>query len=210
MRHLLLLPAASLIAQAPPPTQAPAPTPASEVLKLGDPMPGFSLPNTEGEMVNAKIIQGPVLVVFMSTQCPYVRATEDRLNALARTFGGTVAVLGINSNDSSARGSKAESLEGMKLRAQEKKYVFPYLKDESQEVARAFGAVCTPDFFLFNRGKLVYHGRLDDNAFKLEEVTRHELFEAMEALEGGQAPKPDQVPARGCAIKWKTTRKAGK
>lgn len=182
--------------------QSPSTAPVS--LKLGDPMPDFSLPNTAGEIVNTKLIRGPILVVFLSTQCPDVVAAEDRINALARTFIGMVPVLGINSNDTTGPGSKHENLESMKARAKEKNYAFHYLKDESQDVARAFGAVRTPDFFLFSRGKLVYHGRLDDTASKAEAVTKHELFEAMEAVEGGQAQKPDQVPAQGCAIKWRT------
>ena len=198
----LLIPvlAATLMAQSP--TNAPAPV----ALKLGDPMPGFILPNTEGQMVNAKIIQGPILVVFLSTQCPDVRAVEDRINALTKTFAGSVAVLGINSNDSGGPGHQDESLEGMKLRMKEKKYIFRhlYLKDENQDVARAFGAVCTPDFFLFSRDKLVYHGRLDDNASKTEAVTRHELYEAIRIMERGEPPIPNQVPAQGCPIKWKT------
>ena len=172
-------------------------------LNLGDSMPTFSLPKLDGNTLNANWIQGPVLVVFLSTQCPTVLATEDRINALAKTFAGTVAVLGINSNDSGRTGKKEEGMEGMKARAKEKKYPFIYMKDASQVVARAFGAAVTPDFFLFNQGKLVYHGRLDDNAFKTEDVTRHELFEAIEALESGHAPKPDQSPALGCPITWK-------
>lgn len=202
----LMAAVATLAAQAPAPTPSSAAhvAPVAEVLKLGDPMPGFILPDTEGQKFNGKIIQGPVLVMFLSTQCPVVRATEDRINALARTFAGTVAFIGINSNANSAKKIEDEGLEGMKLRATEKKYVFPYLKDESQDVARAFGALCTPDFFLFNHGKLVYHGRLDDNAMKAEEVTHHELLEAIESVEGGQAPNPDQVSARGCSIKWKS------
>lgn len=199
MRHLLI-PAltATLMAQ--------SPTPAAEGLKLGDPMPGFTLPNTEGQMVNAKNIQGPILVVFLGTRCPDVLAVEDRINALARTFAGSVAVVGINSNDSAGPGGKDESLEGMKRRIEEKKYVFRYLylKDESQNVARAFGALRTPDFFLFNREKLVYHGRLDDNALKTEAVTKHDLYEAMREVEGGKPADPDQIPSQGCPITWKT------
>lgn len=198
MRHLLV-PAltATLMAQ--------SPTTASEGLKIGDPMPSFNLPNTEGQMMDSKLLHGPVLVVFLSTKCPEVLAAEDRINALTRTFAGSVAVVGINSIDSTLPGNQEESLRGMKSRIQEKKYVFRYLylKDENQDVARAFGARQTPDFFLFNQGKLVYHGRLDDNAFNTKEVTRHDLYEAMRALEGGKPTDSDQVPTAGCGIRWK-------
>lgn len=197
MRHLLV-PAltATLMAQ--------SPTTAPEGLRIGDPMPAFNLPNTEGQMMDSKLLHGPMLVVFLSTKCPEVLATEDRLNALTRTFVGSVVVVGINSINSTLPGNREEGLEGMKLRIQEKKYVFHYLKDESQDAARAFGARLTPDFFLFNQGKLVYHGRLDDNAFNTKEVTRHDLYEAMSAVEGGKPADPDQVPTQGCIIKLKS------
>lgn len=200
MLHYFLIPAlaATLMAQ--------SPTTAREGLKLGDPMPSFHLPNTEGQMMDSKLLPGPLLVMFLSTKCPEVLAAEDRINALTRTFAGSVAVVGINSNDNSLPENQQDNLEGMKLRIQEKKYVFRYLylKDESQVAARAFGALRTPDFFLFNQGKLVYHGRLDDNAFNTKEVTRHDLYEAMRALEAGKPADPDQVPTQGCDIKWRS------
>lgn len=183
--------AAALLAQAPAP-----------VLKLGDPRPPFTLPGVDGRAHSAP--EGPLCVVFLSTQCPYVRATEARINALARAYAGRVAFVGINGNESESPERREEGLPGMKARAAEQGYAFPYLKDASQEVTRAFGARATPDFFLFDGGgKLVYRGRMDDSPFKPEAVTRQELRAALDALLSGRPVSPEQPRAMGCSIKWK-------
>jgi thiol-disulfide isomerase/thioredoxin len=173
-------------------------------LKLGDGMPAFALPGIDGKTFDSKAIQGPTVVVWLSTQCPVVRATEDRINALAKAYRGKVAFVGINSNESEKH--QGEDLPGMKAHAAEKGYIFPYLRDEAQTVVRAFGALCTPDLFLFDgRGKLVYRGRLDDAATggKGAPVTKEDLKLALEAVLAGRTPDPDQKPSRGCSIKWK-------
>lgn len=186
----LLLLSAGLAAQAP-------------VLKLGDPMPAFALPGVDGRTLDAKALKGPAVIVFLSTQCPYVKASEARLNALARAFAGRVAFVGINSNESESEARREEGLAGMKARAAAQGYAFPYLKDEDQSVIKAFGGLCTPDFFLFDgAGKLTYHGRLDDGGGREEAVTRQELKEALEAVLAGRAPAAAK-PSRGCSIKWK-------
>jgi peroxiredoxin len=173
-------------------------------LKLGDPMPAFSLPGTDGRTHASKEFKGPVVVVWLSTQCPVVRATEDRINAVAKAYQGRVAFVGIDSNESERHAD--EGLVGMKARAAEKGYVFPYLRDEEQTVVKAFGALCTPDIFLFDAsGKLAYRGRLDDAATggRGAAVTKEDLKLAIEAVLAGRAPDKDQKPSRGCSIKWK-------
>ena len=190
MRILPFLAATALAAQAP-------------ALNPGDPMPPFALPGVDGRVLDAKTLKGPVVVVFLSTQCPFVKASEARLNALAKAFAGRVAFVGINSNESESEARREEGLAGMKARAAAQGYAFPYLKDEDQTVIRAFGGLCTPDFFLFDAaGRLASHGRLDDGGGREEAVTRQELKEALEAVLAGRAPAPAK-PSRGCSIKWK-------
>ena len=171
----------------------PAPTPST--LNLGDPMPAFSLPRIDGQNLDSKWIQGPILVVFLSVKCPIVKASENQINALAKAFGASIPFIAINS-------AEGEGIERMRRQAEEKKFVFNYLRDESQGVARAYGVQSTPDFFLFNRGKLVYHGRIsvgssDPNA------PMQDLMAALKAVEGGFTPNPNQVPSEGCPTRWK-------
>ncbi len=173
-------------------------------LKLGDAMPPFALPGTDGKTHDSKTFKGPVVVVWLSTQCPVVRATEDRINAVAKAYAGKVSFIGVNSNESEKH--QGEDLSGMKAHAAEKGYVFPYLRDEAQTLGHTFGALCTPDLFLFDaKGKLVYRGRLDDAATggKGAQVTKEDLKLAIEAVLIGKAPDADQKPSRGCSIKWK-------
>lgn len=174
------------------------------VLTLGQPMPDFSLSGVDGRRVTRQELKGPVCVVFLSTQCPYVLATEDRINALAKTYGGKVSFVGINANESESAARREEGLAGMKAHAAKKGYAFPYLKDESQAVVKAFGALATPDFFLFNaQGVLVFRGRMDDSPMKPEKVQRQHLRDALDALLAGRPIDPEQPRAQGCSIKWK-------
>jgi thiol-disulfide isomerase/thioredoxin len=170
-------------------------------LKLGDPCPAFNLPGTDGRKHGPESAT-PLLVVFLSTECPYVMATQARINAYAKKYTGSVTVIGINANDVDTHAR--ESLADMQLQAQGQGFVFPYLKDEPQVVTRAFGAVCTPDFFLFDATrKLVYRGRMDDSWQDPTKVTVRDLEGATEALLGGRAIPAQQPPSRGCSIKWK-------
>jgi thiol-disulfide isomerase/thioredoxin len=172
-------------------------------LKPGAPMPAFALAGVDGKVLDSKTLKGPVLVMFLSVQCPYVKATERRFVALAKAYAGRVAFVGINANESESPKLRVETLAGMKARAAEAGYAFPYLKDDTQDVVRAFGALCTPDFFLFDaQGKLAYHGRLDDGGGREEAVTRQELKEALDAVLAGRAAEPGR-PSQGCSIKWK-------
>jgi thiol-disulfide isomerase/thioredoxin len=170
-------------------------------LKLGDACPAFSLPGTDGKP------HGPeastlMLVVFLSTECPYVLATQARINAYAKKYSSRVTVLGINANDVDSHAR--ESLKDMQAQAKGQGFVFAYLKDGPQVVTRTFGAACTPDFFLFDRArKLAYRGRMDDNWHDPAKVTVRDLETATEALLAGRSVTQDQPPSRGCSIKWK-------
>jgi len=191
---LLLVPA--LLAQ------TPAPAPARPGLKLGDPCPAFSLPGTDGQTHGSEATEPLLLVVFLSTECPYVMATQGRINAYARQYAGKVRVLGINANDTDTH--PKESLAGMRAQAAGQGFVFPYLKDAPQTTTRTFGAACTPDFFLFDgQRKLAYRGRMDDNWGDAAKVTARDLEGATEALLAGRPVAGPQVPSRGCSIKWK-------
>lgn len=173
--------------------------------KLGSACPEFSLPATAGGTLTPAATRGTngLLVMFICNHCPYVKAVEDRLIALTgdlRELGlGTVA---ISSNDAVAH--PEDSFEEMARRAREKSYPFPYLYDETQEVARAFGAVCTPDFFLYDKNlRLAYRGRLDDAWKDPSRVRRRELLEAARLVARGDLAPTEQIPSMGCSMKWK-------
>jgi thiol-disulfide isomerase/thioredoxin len=170
-------------------------------LRLGGTCPPFSLPGTDGRPHGPQSPL-PLMVVFLSTECPYVMATQARINAYAKRFSGKVTVLGINAND--AETHAGESLADMAAQARGQGFAFPYLKDEPQALTRAFGALCTPDFFLFDSDRrLVYHGRLDDSWRDPSKVAVRDLEEATEALLAGKPVAAGQPSSRGCSIKWK-------
>jgi peroxiredoxin len=173
---------------------------------LAPPAPAFSLPATDGKTYSLESFREAkaLVVVFTCNHCPYANAVEDRLLVLAREYAAKgVAVVGINPND--AVKYPADSFEAMKARAAEKGYTFPYLRDESQEVARAFNAACTPDIFVFDGARaLVYNGQLDDNWKDASAVTRHDLRLVLDATLAGTKVAFDHAPAMGCSIKWKS------
>jgi peroxiredoxin len=165
----------------------------------------FSLLGIDGKVHRLEDIAGPkgTLIVFMCNHCPYVRAIAGRLAAEARELQALgIGVAGINANDASAY--PEDSYENMKAFAQEHRFTFPYLVDPTQGTARAYGAVCTPDFFGFNKDlELQYRGRLDESRTTLVENARRELYEAMKGVaETGKGPAR-QTPSMGCSIKWK-------
>jgi peroxiredoxin len=176
-----------------------------ELVALGTPMPSFELLSVCGEPFRSQdLLSQPVVVVFTCGHCPYVQAVEDRMLQLARSFiPRGIRWVGIAANDPSLY-PQEDSPEALCRRTREKEYPFPLLFDSTQAVARAFGAVCTPEFFVYDsKHRLYYHGRLDDNWKEPEKVTRQELREALEALLSGQpAPQP-QYPAMGCSINWR-------
>ena len=175
----------------------------STMVKLGSEAPYFNLPNTDGENISIEHFKAEVLVViFTCNHCPYAKAVEDRLIELGNNYRKTVDFVLISSND--AENYPADSPEKMAEQARNKGYPFPYLFDETQEIAKAYSAVCTPDIFLYNNErKLEYRGRLDDNWQDPNQVEREELKMAIEAILNGKEIDFEQIPSMGCNIKWK-------
>jgi peroxiredoxin len=166
----------------------------------------FLLPATDGREYSLDDIKGPngALVVFICNHCPYVKAVIDRLVRDAAELAGLgIGTAAISSNDAVAY--PEDSFDNMKRFAAEHRLPFPYLYDESQDVARVYGAVCTPDFFGFNADlELQYRGRLDESRKQGAPGARRDLFEAMkEIARTGQGPR-DQIPSIGCSIKWRS------
>ncbi len=181
----------------------------SKAVTLGSPMPSFELKDVYGKVYSDKdFADKKVLVVmFLCGHCPYVKAVEDRILQLARFFEGkSVGFVAINPNDwrINPEKYKEDSPEELRKRVEEKNYPFPYLLDETQEVAKAFDAVCTPEFYVYDQQRrLRYHGRLDDNWKEPEKVTKEELKEAIIALLEDKDPPKEQYPSMGCSIKWR-------
>ena len=177
----------------------------NRTVALGTPCPAFHLPSVEGKTVDRDDFRSAraLVVMFICNHCPYVQAVEDRIIALQREYGSRgVQLVGICSNDPT---DYPEDRPEMLLRRwREKGYGFPYLVDESQDVARTFGAVCTPDIYVFDRArKLAYHGRIDDNWQQPAKVTHRELAAALDALLAGKPAPREQHHSIGCSIKWR-------
>lgn len=174
--------------------------------EIGIKAPDFRLPGTDGKTYSLADVAGPkgTVVVFMCNHCPYVKGMIDRLVADAKALAEDgIGFVGISANDVSTY--PQDSFENMKLMAQEWGLPFPYLHDESQEVARAYKAECTPDFFgLDAEGRIQYRGRLDEGRKDPPPPgAKRELLEAMRMVaETGRAPA-DQIPSMGCSIKWR-------
>ena len=176
------------------------------VCNFGEKAHEFSLPGVDGKqwsLENCKGING-LLVMFICNHCPYVKAIRDRLVRDTREL----QALGINSvaimsND--VTDYEEDSFDNMKAIASEFQFPFPYLLDESQQVAKAYGAVCTPDFFGYNRDlELQYRGRLDASRKEsAPEDARRDLFEAMKMVAETARGPEQQIPSMGCSIKWK-------
>lgn len=177
----------------------------SEMVPLGKSAPKFSLPGIDGKTYALEQFKGKqaLVVMFICRHCPYVVAVQDRLAELAREYQAKgIQFVGINSNDTDQY--PEDSPENMQRQATEVGFTFPYLIDETQEVARAYDAVCTPDIFVFDRNlKLAYRGRIDDNWKDPKKVTKRDLRDALEALLKEQPVSGDQIPSMGCSIKWR-------
>jgi peroxiredoxin len=177
----------------------------SKNVELGFPCPDFRLPSVTGNRVGRDdYASTPIFGVFFTcNHCPYAKSIEGRLIELDRDYASKgFRFVAISAND--AITYPDDSFPNMKKRAEERGYGFPYLYDEDQSVARAFGAVCTPDLYVFDRDrKLAYHGRLDDSPMDASKVKRRELREALDALLAGKTPSGAQNPSIGCSIKWK-------
>jgi peroxiredoxin len=183
-----------------------AQTPSTMLLPLGSQAPGFRLPDTDGKMVSLDDFRdAPVLLVmFICNHCPYVKHVRNELAKLARDLqarGG--AVVAINSNDAVAYPD--DSPANMAREKAEVGYTFPYLYDESQEVAKAYHAACTPDFYVFDRNRsLVYRGQMDSSRpGNNVPVTGKDLRDALDAALDGRPVAREQKPSLGCNIKWK-------
>lgn len=181
-------------------------------VELGQKAPDFNLPAANPEAApsdrtkvslqdydDAEVL----VVVFTCNHCPYAQHVEGTLIRLARENESRgVRFVAISSND--AQAYPADSFEEMAIRSAQKEYPFPYLFDETQEVAITYGAVCTPDPFVFDRDRrLVYHGRIDATRPGQGTSTGDELQKAIDSALAGADPLPDQFPAMGCNIKWK-------
>lgn len=173
-------------------------------LKTGDRAPPFELPNVDGARIGLESFAGSkaLVVAFWCNHCPYVRAYERRVVELAervRPLG--VGFVAINSNDET--NYPEDAFEHMVVRAREKGYGFPYLRDAKQVVATQYGAQCTPQFLLFGPDfRLVYQGRFDDNKDHPDQVKERYLEDAIQAVLAGRAPPREMTWAIGCSLKW--------
>jgi len=178
-----------------------------ETLPIGKSGPDFSLPGTDGKTYSLSSFSAAkaVVISFTCNHCPYAQAYEGRFSELARAYGPKgVAFVAISAND--AETYPEDSFSEMKKRAAHFKFPFPYLYDETQDVARAYGAVCTPHLFLLDgKRNLAYEGRIDDNWQNAAAAKAHDLNDGIEAvLQGRAVPNPNTNPM-GCSIKWKGT-----
>ena len=178
----------------------------STMLELGTQAPDFSLSDTNGKQTHLADFNDAkgLLMVFMCNHCPFVIHLRDALAELATEYQARgLAVVGINSNDAS--NYPADSPEKMAEEVATQGYTFPYLYDESQAVAKAYKAACTPDFFLFDaENKLVYRGQFDDSRPGNDKpVNGADLRSAIDALLNGEVIPAEQTPSLGCNIKWK-------
>lgn len=179
----------------------------STMLALGTTLPQFSLPDVvSGQTVSSFDFQGkPLLVMFICRHCPYVKHVQNELAKIGKDYQEKIGIVAISSNDIGAYPD--DEPESLKEQAEEVGFNFPYLFDESQDIAKAFTAACTPDLFLYDKeGKLVYRGQLDDSRPSNDiPVTGKDLRAAIDALLLGQPVSEDQKPSVGCGIKWKSS-----
>ncbi|MBX9765716.1 MAG: thioredoxin family protein [Bdellovibrionales bacterium] len=171
---------------------------------IGTAMPTWTLPGVDGKTYSSNVLKTdkPTVIMFLCNHCPYVKAVEARILKLAKDFESTVNFFAICSNDASA--APEDSFEKIQETWKNKNYSFPYLYDEDQSVAKTFGAVCTPDFFLYDRDqKLSYRGRLDDSWKDANQVRKEDLKIAIQDLLASRPLSIAQRPSMGCSIKWK-------
>lgn len=189
------------------------------MLKLGTAAPDFSLLNTDGASVSLGDFAGkPLLVAFICNHCPYVIHVAPALRAIGDDYAGKVGIVAISSND--VVNYPQDSPELMKAEKDKRGYAFPYLYDETQEVAKAYTAACTPDFFLFDAShQLAYRGQIDDTRphriasgnydDRNGAATGADLRSAMDQVLAGDEVTVPQVPSMGCNIKWKAGNEPG-
>ncbi len=174
-------------------------------LPMGTDIIDFKLPATDGKEYSPSDFadKKALVVVFMCNHCPYVKAVIDRLISVQADYADKgVQLIGINANDPTEY--QEDSFDSMKKWVNEIGINFVYCQDESQEVAKAYQAQCTPDIYVFDeQRKLAYHGRIDDSWQHPEAVQKHDLREALDAIISGKSALEAQNPSMGCSIKWK-------
>lgn len=177
----------------------------SERFALGSALPTFTLPNAAGGSLGSDYLRGAkaALVAFLCNHCPYVKGSEDMLIEIVRGLEKDgLKTVAISSND--AIQYAEDSFDKMREKAAAMALPYPYLYDESQSVAKAFDAACTPEFYVFDsQGKLAYHGTINDSPRDPSKVTRDYLSQAIGSVLEGRTPSPAFVHPLGCSIKWK-------
>ena len=177
----------------------------STAVPLGSTLPKFELVNVDGRRLGSDYLKDAkaALVAFGCNHCPYVKGSEDMLIKIVQRYQSEgLKTVVINSND--AGKYPEDSFEKMKEKAHAMPLPYPYLYDESQQVAKLFDAACTPEFYLFDQsGVLVYHGTINDSPRDPSKVTKDYLSKAVEAVLAGQTPDPQFVHPLGCSIKWR-------
>ena len=178
----------------------------STMLPLGTVLPPFELPDFDGKVYrSADLVGTPLLVLFICNHCPYVKHFESYFTGILEPYHTRgIEMVAINSNDWESY--PQDGPEKMKVVSRENGYFFPYLLDETQEIARSFKAACTPDFFLFDQSHtLVYRGQFDaSRPGSSAPITGADLCQAMDAYLEGREIDPEQIPSVGCNIKWRT------
>lgn len=178
---------------------------ATKTLHTGSTIPSFNLPSIDGKTYSVDSFKNKkaLIIIFSCNHCPYVQAYEDRMIAIQKDYDEKgVTIIAINSNDSIQY--PEDSFEEMKRRSISKKFNFPYLRDETQSVAKSFDAAHTPEIFLFNaERKLVYHGKIDDNWQDERKVKAKYLRNALDELLSGKEISVPETYSIGCTIKWK-------
>jgi peroxiredoxin len=175
-------------------------------LRIGTKAWDFNLKGVDGKYYSLESFKEKkvLCIIFMCNHCPYVVAVQQRINQIAKDYANnSFTLIGINPNDPVAY--PEDSFENMVVRANEQGYVFPYLFDETQETARAYDAVCTPDIYLYDEKRvLIYRGRIDDNWKDESAVTRMELRMAIDRVLENKSIDFEMIPSMGCSIKWKS------
>jgi len=175
------------------------------MLKIGDRAIDFSLPGTDGRIytLSSFVIAKAIAIIFTCNHCPYAQSYQDRIIAIQKEYEQKgLRIVAINPND--AENYPEDSFDAMVERAKERKYNFPYLRDEMQEATEAYGAEVTPDVFLFDQKKILrYRGRIDDNWRDPSKVRSQDFKNAIDAVLSGKEPPVKEARAVGCSIKWK-------
>jgi len=178
-----------------------------EKLKTGDKAPDFNLKGIDGKNYSLENFKDAkaLLIIFMCNHCPYVKAKQEMIIDLQEKYKDNgLVIVGINSNESESEKYSEDSYDGMVKTAAEKGFNFVYLHDETQEIAKSYGASCTPDPFLFDsEQKLVYHGRLNNQMEPDDTPTEHDMDKAVAAVLSGNKPEHEFLFSLGCSIKWK-------